>query len=130
MALVGSLAMLVAVAPTLAQGTHDDHGEMKDHDAHHGEMTLQGEILDMACYVAHEAKGPDHAACAKRCVKGGQPMGLLADDGTVYLLYANHKDGSAFEAAKEHAGEKVEITGVAASQAGIRGLEVTSVKPL
>ena len=31
-------------------------------------MTVQGEILDMACYVAHEAKGPDHAGCASsRC---------------------------------------------------------------
>lgn len=125
-----TLAMLVALAPVVAHGTQDDHGEAKAHDAHDGEMTLRGEILDMACYVAHEAKGPDHAACAKRCVKGGQPMGLLADDGTVYLLYANHEDGSAFEATKEHAGETVEITGVAATQGGIRGLEVTSVKPI
>ena len=130
LAIGGTLAMLLAIGPTGAQSTHDDHSETTGPEAHHGEMTLRGEILDMACYVAHEAKGPDHAACAKRCVKGGQPMGLLADDGTVYLLYANHKDGSAFEAAKEHAGAKVEITGVAASQAGIRGLEVTAVKPL
>ena len=57
-------------------------------------------------------------------------MGLLAEDGTVYLLYANHKDNTAFEAAKEFAGQKVEVSGVAASQAGIRGLEVTAVKPL
>lgn len=105
------------------------HGEEKHGHGDEG-LTVRGEILDMACYVAHEAKGPDHAACAKRCVKGGQPMGLLAEDGTVYLLYANHKDGSAFEQAKEFAGQKVEIVGIAATQAGVRGLEVSSVKKL
>ena len=115
---------LVLFAGTGAILADEDHGE------EHGKMTVQGEILDMACYVAHEAKGPDHAGCAKRCVKGGQPMGLLAKDGTVYLLYASHEDGSAFEKAKEHAGQNVEITGVAATQAGIKGLEVHGVKPL
>jgi hypothetical protein len=122
--LISALAVLVGGGAILA-----DEG-MKDHGDHHGKMTVRGEILDMACYVSHEAKGPDHAACAKRCVKGGQPMGLLAEDGTVYLLYASHDDASAFEQAKEHAGTKVEITGVGATQAGIKGIEVHGVKPL
>ena len=102
----------------------------EEHKAADGKITVQGEILDMSCYVAHEAKGPEHAGCAKRCVKGGQPMGLLAEDGTVYLLYANHEDGSSFEQAKEYAGQKVELTGVTATQAGIKGIEVHGVKPL
>ncbi len=114
---------LVSVAGTGTVLADEKHG---DHDA----ITVQGEILDMACYVAHEAKGPDHAGCAKQCAKGGQPMGLLTKDGTVYLLYASHKDASAFEQAKEHAGQSVEITGVAATQAGIKGIEVNGVKPL
>jgi hypothetical protein len=117
-------SVLVVLAGTGAIVADEKHAEHAD------QMTVQGEILDMACYVAHEAKGPDHAACAKRCVKGGQPMGLLLEDGTVYLLYASHEDGSAFETAKGHAGQKVEITGVAATQAGIKGLEIHGVKPL
>ncbi len=84
----------------------------------------------MACYVAHESKGPDHAGCAKHCVKAGQPMGLLADDGTVYVLYASHKDGSAFEAAKEHAGTKVQISGKLSTMSGIKGIEVATVEAL
>ena len=118
------LVVLAGSGTLVADDKHEEHGE------HHGQMTVEGEILDMACYVAHEAKGPDHAACAKRCVKGGQPMGLLAEDGTVYLLYASHQDGSAFEKTKEHAGQSVAITGVAATQAGIKGLEVHAVRPL
>ena len=113
------LLLLLFVAPALAG---DEHGG--------GEITLKGEILDMACYVGHGAKGPDHADCAKRCVKGGQPMGLLAEDGAVYLLYASHSDASAFEQAKEFAGQQVELKGVAASQSGIKGVEVHAVKAL
>jgi len=111
-------ALLLAVAaPVLAA----EGGE---------EVSVKGEILDMACYVAHGASGPDHAGCAKTCVKGGQPMGLLAEDGTVYLLYAPHGDASGFEAAKDQAGKTVELTGVMAEKSGIRGIEVHAVKPL
>jgi len=94
------------------------------------QVTIQGEILDMACYVAHEAKGAEHAKCAQSCIKGGQPMGLLAKDGQVYLLYASHDDASGFESAKQQAGKQVEITGVAAKRGSVNGLEVHAVKAL
>ena len=115
-----AVVSVVGSGAVLADEKHGDHHQ----------MTVRGEILDMACYIAHEAKGPDHAGCAKKCAEGGQPIGLLAEDGTVYLLYANHKDGSAFEAAKTHAGQSVELTGGAANRAGIKGIEVLGVKPL
>ena len=53
--------------------------------ADHHEGAWTGEVVDLACYVAHgdAGRGPDHAKCAKGCVKGGQPMGLLTDDGTL-----------------------------------------------
>ncbi len=90
-------------------------------------VKVRGEVLDMACYIGHGAQGEDHAGCAKMCVKGGQPMGLLASDGTVYLLYAGHDDSSAYDKTKEFAGEKVEISGKAATKAGIKGIEVQRV---
>jgi hypothetical protein len=118
--------IVLALAAFLAAGLSlaiqaEDEGE---------KVTVQGEILDMACYVGHGAKGPDHAKCAKNCVKGGRPMGLLAKDGTVYLLYASHDEGSPFEQAKEFAGQQVELSGLMASQAGIKGIEVHAVKAL
>ncbi|TDI41825.1 MAG: type 1 fimbrial protein [Acidobacteria bacterium] len=119
------LSVIVAVM-FLAMGAFVmAHGD----EAHGGDqVTIKGEIVDMACYVAHEAKGADHQACAKRCVKGGQPMGLLTADGDLYLLYASHADGSAFEAAKELAGEMVALTGKESEQNGIKGIEVASVE--
>jgi hypothetical protein len=94
------------------------------------DVTIRGEILDMACYIGHGATGEEHAPCAARCVKGGQPMGLLSADGKVYLLVANHQDATAFEKAKEFAGKQVEIEGTSMSRDGIAAVEVLSVKKL
>jgi hypothetical protein len=104
--------------------------ETKEAPAKAAEMTVQGEILDMACYVSHGAKGPDHAGCAKSCAKSGQPVGLLASDGTVYILYASHGDSSAFDQVKDLAGAKAEIKGVMGGKEGLKGIEVHSVKAL
>ena len=40
----------------------------------------------MACYIAHGLSGPDHADCARTCIKKGLPVGIKAEDGKVYLL--------------------------------------------
>ena len=92
------------------------------------EGSWTGEVVDLACYVGSGAKGPDHAGCAKACVKAGQPMGLLTDDGTLVLLAADHKDGSAFEATKELAGELAEVTGELAEKDGMKVVTVQGVK--
>jgi len=39
-------------------------------------VTLTGEVLDLACYLAHGGKGPEHAACAAKCAEMGQPIDL------------------------------------------------------
>ena len=116
-----ALLALVLVAGWCAVAFADEGGE---------KVTVQGEVVDLACWVAHGAQGAEHAKCAQACAKGGQPIGLLTSEGTVYLLYASHQDASAFQETKEHAGQKVEITGLSASKGGIRGLEVNSVKAL
>ena len=90
--------------------------------------TWTGEIVDLACYVPAGAKGPDHAGCAKSCVKNGQPMGLLTDDGTLVLLAADHKNGAPFEALKDLAGEKAEVTGTLAEKDGMKVVTVLGVK--
>ena len=87
-----------------------------------------GEVLDMGCYIPKGAQGADHADCAKRCVKGGQPMGLLTEDGKVLLLAADHKDGSPFEALKDLAGSEAVVTGVLSENAGVKMVTVTGSK--
>ena len=92
------------------------------------DVTLTGEVLDLACYVGHGAQGPEHASCAAKCAAMGQPLGLAASDGKVYLLLADHADSSGFTKAKSFAGKKVEIKGEVAEKDGINALTVHSVK--
>ena len=91
---------------------------------------VQGEVLDLACYVGHGGQGEGHAGCAAKCLKSGQPMGLLGTDGTVYILIADHSDASAFEKTKDYAGKKVEITGEVATKGTLKGITVHGVKAL
>jgi hypothetical protein len=95
-----------------------------------GDVTVSGEIVDLACYIAHGAKGPDHAKCAQECAKQGQPIGLAGTDGKVYLLFADHGDGAPYDKAKTLAGSKAEIKGEPATKDGINGLTVHAVKKI
>lgn len=92
------------------------------------EGSWTGEIIDVACYVNNGAHGGDHSGCAKSCVKNGQPMGLLTEDGDVIILAADHADGAGFEAAKELAGEKAEVSGELSESGGAKVLTVKSAK--
>lgn len=96
--------------------------------ASEAEESWTGEIVDLACYVPKGAKGPDHAGCAKSCVKNGQPMGLLTDDGTLVLLAADHKNGEAYEALKDMAGAKAHVSGLLAEKDGMKVVTVTGSK--
>ena len=98
--------------------------------AAHGEaanLTVTGEILDLACYIAHGGKGAQHAKCALKCAEQGQPLGLLAGDGKVYVLLADHADATAYNKAKTLAGQQVEIKGESATRDGLNGLTVLAV---
>ena len=90
--------------------------------------TVTGEILDMKCYMTSGAHGPEHKDCAVMCVKGGSPMGILADDGKVYLLIESKDGAAAFEETKKYAGETVTVTGTLSEKNGVQALIVTEVK--
>lgn len=91
---------------------------------------VKGEVLDLSCYIGHGGQGEGHAGCAAKCLKGGAPMGLLGTDGAVYVLFADHSDGSAYEKAKEFAGKNVEVTGEVATKGTLKGITVHGVKAL
>lgn len=51
---------------------------------------ITGEIVDMMCYLDHNAMGEKHQACAEKCIKNGGPVGILSD-GKAYLVVGAHK---------------------------------------
>lgn len=90
--------------------------------------TISGEVLDMACYMAHEGKGKKHAKCAAACVKGGAPIGLLTQDGKVYLVVGDHENEKPFLEAKALAGLNAKITGTVFTRGGLTAVIVSKAE--
>jgi hypothetical protein len=91
-------------------------------------VTLKGELVDMGCYVSHEARGEKHKGCATKCVAGGMPMGLLTSDNKLYVLTVNHDNADPYNQAKDLMSAMVEITGVVSERGGARIIDVTELK--
>jgi hypothetical protein len=94
------------------------------------EMTVQGEIVDLACYMAKGSRGAAHKSCAQMCAKKGVPLGVLTDAGDVFLLLDDHNNPDAYDTAKKLAGERAEVSGKKFSKQGIASIVVGGVKGL
>ena len=84
------------------------------------EKTVTGEIVDMMCYVDHNAAGDKHASCAAKCIKGGGPVGIVSE-GKTYLVVGDHKPMN--DELSEYAGKTITLKGKLASKGGISILE-------
>ena len=93
-------------------------------------VTVIGEIVDFSCYLQLGKHGEKHRACGQKCVNNSQAIGLLAKDGTLYMLMPEEhdprRDGGVDGKASgsEHMGHIVEVHGTAASVNGYRGIFV------
>ncbi|WGH77737.1 hypothetical protein [Jannaschia ovalis] len=73
-----ALALILLAAPLQAQAQE--------------RAQITGEVIDTWCYFSGVMGGPDavvgsaHHTCALWCSAGGIPVGLLAPDGTVYMV--------------------------------------------
>jgi hypothetical protein len=109
-----AVAMMVAAAPSRAQD----------------QVPVQGEILDLTCYLSKGSKGERHKTCAKLCAKKGLPLGVLTDDGKVFLLIEDHDDSDPYNSVKDLAGGRAEITGKHYSKDGMESILVSGAKGL
>ena len=94
------------------------------------EVTVQGEIIDMACYMAKGSHGAAHKACAQMCAKKGVPVGVLTDGGELYLLLDDHNDPDPYDNARKLAGARAEVSGKKFSKQGVASIVVGRVKGL
>ncbi|NQU11905.1 hypothetical protein HQ590_14010 [bacterium] len=117
-----SMLTVIALATSLAGAaeTHK-HGHGEAGDSHQAEaasstITVTGEVLDMACYLDHGARGAKHADCAKTCIESGLPVGIKGNDGKTYLLIGEHKPMNKVLA--DHAAKTITVRGKAVSRDG------------
>jgi hypothetical protein len=83
------------------------------------EMT--GEVVDMMCYVDHNAVGEKHGqSCGAKCVKSGGPVGIVSN-GKAYLVVGEHKPIN--DQLAEYCGKTVTLKGKMAERGGIAMIE-------
>ena len=59
-------------------------------------VEITGEVIDSWCYLTEimYPEGTAHHQCAIWCAAGGIPVGILADDGTVYIVLKFEDDAT------------------------------------
>jgi len=93
-------------------------------------LTVKGEIVDLACYLprGEKGRGPAHEECAQMCAQGGAPLGVLDDGGHLLLLLEDHEKPAPYADAKKLAGGQAEITGKKVDRGGLPGIVVEAAK--
>ena|SRR5215203_1785163 len=118
--LLGIAAAAVLAATPLFAHEGEEHGE-KENLASGETKKISGEVLDLACYVDHNATGEKHADCAKKCIASGLPVGLKAQDGKTYLLIGEHVPLN--KELTEYAAKKITVEGKVVSRDGFNMIE-------
>jgi hypothetical protein len=117
------VALLVAAALVLAgRSLRAEEAEPKA-----APVTVRGTVVDMHCYVTHGIHDAGHTACSNACIARGVPAGLLADDGTLYVLF-EEKPFSVKDRVAGLADVAVIVTGRPVLRAGIKGIQISSIE--
>lgn len=98
-------------------------------------VQVKGEIIDTWCYYSGVMGGPDavvgsaHHTCALWCSAGGIPVGVLAEDGTVYMVLkmAGDENANGGDTALRMAAHTVEVDGMLYARDGLNYLVVAEV---
>jgi hypothetical protein len=98
------------------------HDEKSDAVA---EKTVTGEVVDMMCYVDHNAMGDGHGqSCGAKCIKNGGPVGIV-ENGKAYLVVGEHKPMN--DELAESCGKTITLKGKFVERGGIAMLENAEV---
>jgi len=82
---------------------------------------VTGEVVDMMCYVDHNAVGEKHGqSCGAKCIKSGGPVGIVSD-GKAYLVVGAHKPIN--DQLAEFCGKNITLKGKLAERGGVAMIE-------
>src|ERR1044071_7519759 len=118
-AVTAMLVVAFAVSP-LAIAQEHEHGA----DAA-ASKEVTGEVVDMMCYVDHNAVGERHGqSCGAKCIKSGGPVGI-GSDGKAYLVVGEHKPIN--DQLAEYCGKNITVKGKLAERGGMAMIENAEV---
>jgi hypothetical protein len=114
MILVPAFALALFVGRVFADDMADQH------PAASTGKSYKCEVVDVACYIAKGAHGPDHQGCAAKCISGGGELALLYN-GKMYIPVDSNYH-SARDQFVTQGGEMVTVSGKTVSKAGLNYL--------
>ena len=114
-AVTATLIGAFAVAPLAIAQEHEHSADAA------ASKEVTGEVVDMMCYVDHNAVGEKHGqTCGAKCVKSGGPVGIVSD-GKAYLVVGEHKPIN--DQLAEYCGKTITLKGKMAERGGIAMIE-------
>jgi hypothetical protein len=117
-AVVATFIAALAVAP-LAIAQEHEHG--KEDLSASAEKSVSGEVVDMMCYVDHNAMGEKHGqSCGAKCIRSGGPVGIVSD-GKAYLVVGEHKPIN--DQLADYCGKTITVKGKMAERGGMAMIE-------
>src|SRR6266852_5253538 len=91
------------------------------------DVSLNGPVVDMHCYVTHGIRDAKHTACSNACIARGVPAGFLAEDGTLYVLF-DEKPFSVKDKVAGLADIPATLKGMPVVRGGIKGIQIKSIE--
>ena len=114
----------VAMSDESMAGMSHDHKSMSKSNTE--SKTITGEVIDVACYLEHDAKGDSHATCAADCISKGMPGGIMDAKGNLYIVMGEgHKTPA--DVLKGLAAKQVTATGKLVTKGGTNFIVVSKI---
>src|SRR2546421_5597735 len=123
--LVISATFVVALIISPLALAHDPAEHGKENLSAGAEKTVTGEIVDMMCYIDHNAVGADHGqSCGAKCIKNGGPVGIV-ENGKAYLVVGEHKTMN--NELADSCGKTITLKGKFVERGGVAMLENSEI---
>jgi|SRR5215469_7285251 hypothetical protein len=118
-AVTATFIAALAVSPVAIAQEHE-HGTEAG-----ASKEVTGEVVDMMCYVDHNAVGERHGqSCGAKCIRSGGPVGIVSD-GKAYLVVGEHKPIN--DQLADLCGKNVTVKGKLAERGGVAMIENAEV---
>ena len=91
-------------------------------------VTVNGEVVDLWCYLEGGDRGPAKKACATACATAGNPIAILDTAGNLYVAAGlkDHQPGKTL--LLKRMSSDVTVTGTLVKKGGVQMIYVDSVK--
>jgi hypothetical protein len=97
-----------------------------------GTRTVEGLVRDIACPLQNKKSTSTSYSkdCITMCANVGSPLGILTNDGSVYVPVTESMPDTGQDALKPFVGEYVQATGKVFERNGTRAIEISEIHQL